>query len=204
MLYRILHAVRPAPALLLARFGWKKLAISALGFVVGVWLVSSFLGGETPLVAENNGARTVEVRSVGELSSGGVALSVAGTVRSKSEATVRAEKSGQAVGVYRALGDFVAAGTVVAEIENRSERAALLQAEGALDAAKASTNVSQTTLEAAKSAAVNVLLSAYATVDDSVRGDADPMFSGPDSPRPQLSVPTSEYQARINTENARV
>lgn len=186
------------------RLGWTKLAIGVVALVVLFWIFSSFGGGEAPVVADNTGIRTVEVQSVAILSSGGAPLSVAGTVSSQSEATVRAEKSGQVISVNRALGDFVSAGAVVAEMENASERAAVLQAEGSLDAAKASTNVSQTTLEAAKTGAVNALLTAYATVDEAIRGDADPMFSGIETQHPQLSVPTSEQQARIDAENTRI
>ncbi len=210
MMHRIFDAVKAAfhsfissLRRLFKRWGWKKTAIGLAVIVLGVFAFSAFTGNNTPQTLAETGIREVEVLSVAELSSQGAPLSIAGTVSSVSEATVRTESSGEVTGVYRELGDFVSAGAIVAELENASERAAVLQAEGTVEAAKASTGVSQTTLAAAQAGAVNSLLSAYATVDNTVRGDADPMFANPES-RPQLTVPTSEYQAKIDAENIRV
>lgn len=184
---------------------WKRVTIGAVVILILGFAASSFLGGGSqPLAAESdNTIRSVEVSSVADLTSQTVSLSVSGSVSSKSEATVRTESSGEVTGVYRELGDFVGAGAIVAELENASERAAVLQAEASVEAAKASAGVSQTTLGAAKGGAVNSLLSAYATTDNAIRADADPMFANPET-QPQFTVPTSDSQARVDIENIRV
>src|SRR5262245_25053630 len=81
--------------------------------------------------------RNVDVKSVAELASQTAPLAIGGTVSSKSEATVRAESGGRVTAVYRNLGDAVAAGTIVAELDHASQSAALLQAQGAQAAAEA-------------------------------------------------------------------
>jgi HlyD family secretion protein len=117
----------------------------------------------------------------------------------------------------------VSAGTIVASIENASENAAVLSAQGAVDAAQAalakisggsrdeqkailqsSVEISQSSYISAQSTAVNALLSSFATVDSSVRGTADPMFSNPDSFSPQFNVLSSDSQLTTNINNARV
>ncbi|XKT74236.1 MAG: hypothetical protein ACJKTH_02695 [Patescibacteria group bacterium UBA2163] len=138
-----------------------------------------------------------------------------GTVHSGSETIVRAETSGKILSVLTP-GTRVSRGTTIARFENASQRAALLQAEGALEAAEASFEKTQSgprsekiaILEAsfrgAQSGAVNTLLSAYATIDSAIRDTADQMFSNPESTSPNLSLTTSNDQRRINIENQRV
>ncbi len=207
----------------LKKNGWKvntaiAVVLFAVVFGLGAFLSSS--PAETEVAAQ---ARQVEVKSVAELSSDQPKLSIVGLVSSKSEATVRAEKSGQVTSVNRSLGDSVSAGTIVASIENASENAAVLSAQGAVDAAQAalakisggsrdeqkailqsSVEISQSSYISAQSSAVNALLSSFATVDSSVRGTADPMFSNPDSFSPQFNVLSSDSQLTININNARV
>jgi RND family efflux transporter MFP subunit len=153
--------------------------------------------------APQDTTKSIEVDSVANLSQGGTSLSVAGTVESQTEATVRAEKSGEVTAVYRALGDTVSAGTVIAEIENDSERAAVLQAQGAVQAATAGSNVSQTTLQGAQGSAVTALLSAYAAIENAIRTDIDPMFSNAEGAQPTFNVQSSDSQSKIDAQNKR-
>src|SRR3989344_7132454 len=109
------------------------------------------------------------------------------------------EKARQVVGVYKVLGQSIAAGAIPAELENVSERAMVWQAEGSVDAAKA--NLAKTTggarseqrailqanldnatvaLASARSNAVTVLLGAYAAAENAVHGTVDLMFSNPE------------------------
>lgn len=132
-----------------------------------------------------------------------------------SEVVLRAETSGK---IVRALpaGTRVAIGTVVAEFEKASQQAALLQAEGALEAAQAALEktrgglrseklaVLEAAYQGARSTTVTTLLSAYGAVDSAVRDTADQMFSNPESSRPQLTFASSNSQRRINIETARV
>lgn len=157
----------------------------------------------------------VELKSVGELSAEVSPLSAVGAVSSKSEATVLAQKSGQISAVYHSLGDSVYSGTVVAVIDNASERAALQQVQGAVDAATAALakvkngtrseqlDILKASVEAAKSGAVNTLLSSYATADSAIKGSADALFSNPNSIQPHFNIPTTNSQARTTAENTR-
>lgn len=185
------------------RFGWVKVGLGLLVLVIGGWTIAHFASGTKAPEEAAAQQRTVEVRSVSGLASDSSPLSVAGTVSSKSEASVRAEIGGQITHVYGSLGSYVSAGSILAEVENASQRAAVAQAQGAVDAATAGASVSQTSLGAARQAAVNALLSAYGVVDKSVHADTDPMFSNPESPQPHFNVQSSDSQAKINAENAR-
>lgn len=132
-----------------------------------------------------------------------------------SESVVRAETSGKIVRVLP-VGTRVSSGTIIAQFENASQRATLLQAEGSLDAARASLEKTQggprsekiavleASFESAQSSAVTTLLSAYSSVDTAVRDTADQMFSNPESASPSLSFTSSNQQRRIDAENQRV
>jgi len=182
----------------------KGSAVIVVGIAV-LWFGSSYLfGGAISDAAPQDTTKTVSLSSVADLSQGGSSLTVAGVVQSLTEATVRAERSGEAVAVYRQLGDYVSAGTIVAELDNASERAAVLQAQGALQAATASANVSVGTLSSTKDSTVATLLSAYGTVEKTVRTDIDAMFSNPESIQPLFSVSSFDSQAKTNAENMRV
>lgn len=184
------------------KFGWVKVGIGALVLILGVWAVAAIFAPK-PSTEITSNARTVELKSVAELSSESTPLSVAGTVSSLSQAQVRAEAGGRITAVNYTLGDYVGAGAVIAQTENAAQRAAVMQAQGAVDAASAGASVSQTSLSSTKSAAVNALLSAYGSIDKAIHADIDPMFSNPESIQPQFSVQSSDSQAKINAENQR-
>ncbi len=207
----------------LKRYGWKKIAAVTVLVLAVVFGVLTFLGKGNDAEVQESAARQVEVKSIAELSSEQPGLSIVGVVQSTSEATVRAEKSGQVVSVNRQLGDGVSAGTVVASIENASESAAVLSAQGSVDAAQAalskisggsreeqkaileaSLQTAQSGNVSAKSSAVNALLSAYSTVDGAVRGTGDSMFSNPDSTNPFFSVSSADSQLVTNINNTRL
>ncbi|MES2006938.1 MAG: efflux RND transporter periplasmic adaptor subunit [Patescibacteria group bacterium] len=185
------------------KFGWVKVGIGALVLILAIWGLVHLLGGKGPEAVAENQSRTVELKSVAELSSNSTPLSIAGTVSSKSEASIRAEAGGRIVAVNYTLGDYVGAGAVIAQTENASQRAAVMQAQGAVDAASAGASVSQTGLAGAKSGAVTSLLSAYGAVDKAVHADVDPMFSNPEGVQVQFLVQSSDSQSKINAENLR-
>ncbi|MBI2005080.1 efflux RND transporter periplasmic adaptor subunit [Patescibacteria group bacterium] len=185
------------------RVGFWKIGAAVLGLLLGI-NAAGHLFGATKAEQAATDVRTVSVRTVADLVNEGEPLSVAGTVSSKSEASVLVQKTGGVVGVYHQLGDYVSAGSIIAEIDSASERAALAQAQGLLDAARASGGISDTSLAAAQSGAVNTLLATYAIVDNAVRGGIDPMFSNPETVYPQFSVLSSNSQVKIDIENGRV
>ncbi len=162
----------------------------------------------------------VEVASVSSLSNQAGPLQVTGNVTSLSQATVLAESSGEIVSLSHALGDRVAAGDVIASFQNGSQQAAVLQAQGAYEAAQASlskatgstaqnSSITSTqadqTVENAARAADAALQSAYAALDDAVDTKADQLFSNPQSSSATLlpfTIPDS--QLIVNIENERV
>ena len=138
------------------------------------------------------------------------------------EIVIRAEVGGKVSRVVQ-KGTRVSLGQIVAELENSSQRAALLQAEGTLDVASAGlaktkrgtrgeqqsilgTNVSsaQSSLASAKESAITSLHTAYSVVDDVVHQKSDDMFDNPDSNVPHFSVPTTETQLATLAENTRL
>jgi len=130
----------------------------------------------------------VEVASVAELG-GASSVTLLGTVRSVSEANIETESAGRITSVQVALGDSIRAGTVIATLENASERAAVLQAEGAYEATLASASVSdisvaqaQTAVQSARDGAENALQGAYTTVNNTFFGVIDRFYANPTSP----------------------
>lgn len=113
--------------------------------------------------------------------------SVSSEGKATREMVVRAETGGKVTKTLVA-GTRVGSGDVIAELENSAQRAALLSAEGSLEAAQAGQDktkqglrpeqlsIRETSLENAKNGAVTTLLSAYATMDSSIKDTADKMF----------------------------
>jgi HlyD family secretion protein len=207
----------------LKRYGWKKNAIGGVVILAVIFGIAMLLGSNEEPAAVETATRQVQVKSIAELSSDQPTLSLVGVVQSKSEATVRAEKSGQVVSVNRSLGDSVAAGTIVASIENASESAAVLSAQGSVEAAQASlakisggtrseqkailqatVETAETGYASARSSAVNTILSAYSAVDNAIRGTGDAMFSNPDSVNPYFNITNPDSQLTTTINNSRL
>ena len=193
----------------------KSKIIVAILLVVGgilIWRYNSTTSsGETEVVKAD---RAITVASVATLSQITTPLPLLGTVSSKSEADVRAESSGRLVAVYKKLSDHVRAGEVIAEFDNSSERASVVQAQGAYDGAKAgqgisaiSTNIaeintgsSDTSLANAKTQALNTIKTVYVTLDDAVRTKTDGQFSNPQTREAKFIVSVSDAKLVIALE----
>lgn len=150
--------------------------IILLGFIIG-WLTKK------PVVPDQG--REVRLEQIGILGGTSESVSVVGTVRSVSEARVLAEASGTVRKVHVSLGSQVGAGTVLAELENASERASVLQAEGVYETALASRLITssqsgnaQVAFEEAKTSARNTYKTAYTTLDTVLETYADSLFAG--------------------------
>lgn len=194
----------------------KKLIIAGIILLVLLIGLITLLRGNGEVAGEVTQAPPlVTVRSVAELSSQTAPLPLSGEIRSKAEATIRTESSGQITRAYRSLGDYVPAGAIIAEMENSSQRAQVLQAEGSLDAAKASLAkvtggarteqraILEAALESAKTTTVTALLTGYASIGSAVKESADQMFSNPDTANPKFNLTTADSQAKINLESER-
>lgn len=160
----------------------------------------------------------VRISSVASLSSATGPLPVTGKVTSLSEATILAQSAGEVVSLNRALGDHVSAGQVIASLENSSQQAAVLQSQGAYDAAEAAlakasgstaSNTGLTSAQAAAAAqnaqiaAAASLQSAYAALDDAVHAKADVLFSNPRLSTRQLVINVPDSQLTVNVVNER-
>ncbi len=144
--------------------------------------------------------KTVTLASVGSLAESSKSFPILGTVSSVSEAVIRSESSGKLTRVYKSLSDKVVAGELIATFENSAERAGLLQAEGAYDAAIASKEIAAITgnntnsgFVDAKSNALNTFKSTSNTLEDAVRVKTDTSFTDTKNANAQLnlSVPDS-------------
>jgi hypothetical protein len=172
--------------------------------ILAVVLIASHAGGKNDTAEDIKPAdKGVTLARVADLSLETSPLPLLGTVTSRSEATIRAESSGKLT-VYRKLGDRIEAGGVIAEFENSAERATVLSAEGAYEAAKASQGIAQISrgsadqsLAEAKTSALNALTGVYTTLDDAVRIKTDPAWRNPQTENPTLSVTMSDSALAI-------
>lgn len=203
---------RPLPQLLIG------LAVIIVVLILGARLF--FRDGGAAGSAAASGVSYVQLATVGDLSADAGPLSVVGTVKSRSEATILAQTAGELRTLSRSIGDTVAAGSVIGQFENSAQRAAVTQAQGAYDAAAAAlaklkgttaTNLglsSSQASSAAQSASVSLstaLRSAYATLDDAVHAKADSLFTGPNSPTPRfLPFTVPDTQLVTDIENQRL
>lgn len=139
--------------------------------------------------------------------SGGQSLSFIGDVRSFTEADITSERSGRVVSVNVSLGQNVTTGTILATLENASERASLLQAEGVYDAAVASAAQSnigveeaENGLQNAKNNAVSAFKSSYNTTNGIVVNSIDAFFGNPNKSVPGLRIDGRGFTTDLNNE----
>lgn len=160
----------------------------------------------------------VKVSSVAGLTSASGPLPVSGKVTSLNRASILAQSSGEIVSLNTAIGSRVAAGAVLAQFENSSQQAAVLQAQGAYEGAQAalakatgstasnadisSAQASQAAANSA-TAAIASIQSTYAALDDAVHAKADTMFSNPRSINPTFNLTIANSQLVITLQNQR-
>jgi multidrug efflux pump subunit AcrA (membrane-fusion protein) len=171
----------------------RKKIVLVLGLVLlTVWF---FAGqGEESVMVPTNTIPEVVVSRVSDLTQGG-AFSITGAVEAMAEAQLKAESGGRVTAVNTEIGKFVSAGSVIAALDNAPQRAALLQAQGAYEAALAASRQGEvgvaeaaTALDNANRNAVTSFSSAYNTVSSVVRTTVDNYFSNPTSPNPGLRI----------------
>jgi membrane fusion protein, multidrug efflux system len=138
---------------------------------------------------------------------GASSFRVVGTVKAVSEARLQAETGGRITNVSVALGDTVRAGAILASVENSAQRAALLQAEGAYDAAVAGAASSQSSAQSAEAdlestliSAASAYKSAFINADSSVRNTIDDLFSNPTGNIPGLKLQAYGQAPALNAE----
>lgn len=185
----------------------RKHKIKVIAGVVILVLIFLFLNPKesTDVVSTETPLPLVTVTTAAELS-GEELLSVIGTARAFTEAVITSEGSGRVTSVNATLGQTVSPGFVIATLENASERAAVLQAEGAYEgavAAAAQTNIgqdeAQTNLLNAENNAIATLRTTYSTVDSIIRNSVDQFFADPNSAyTPGLRINGQGFTAELN------
>ncbi len=158
-------------------------------------------------IAEGPAVHLVRVGDV----SASAPISLIGIVRATREANVAPDISGTVSAVYRNLGDYVPAGTIIAELKNDTQRAAVAAARAALQKAQSGSVVggisvenAQNSYAAAIDTARSTVQSAYSTIDDAIARKADQTFSNPNSPQPHFNVSSSNSQLVVNVQNDRL
>lgn len=125
---------------------YHALFVVGLVVVIGAIVLSQGKTEEEPV---ENAKRTVSTMSVADFAEG--AVGIAYPTASGDAFVVRAEASGRVTSAAK-VGTKVAPGTIVAQIENASERASLTQAQGSYDAARAAAAQSDISAEDARAA----------------------------------------------------
>jgi RND family efflux transporter MFP subunit len=188
---------------------------------LGALLYSLF--SASPVSPETTTRRTVQTATVASLSGSVGSLSVVGELRAVSQADLRAQKTGRVTGVYATAGRTVAAGTIIAELENASERARVLSAEGQLQAAQAQLDrlragarpedrlAAETAAQSAQGAlsqatisAVNAFKQGYSAAQDAISGKADSLFRDVETVNPKLLVQVQDFSTAQAIEADRV
>lgn len=156
--------------------------------------------------AENSALRIVTVAAADSFYDGSSAT-IIGTVEAVNQANLETEASGRITSVNVVLGQSVTAGAVLATLENSSERAALLQAEGAYEAAQAAAAQSEVSVEEAKNAlalsknsSLSSIRSALNVAEDVVFNSFDQFFANPNSQTPGLRLTGTGYSASLNSD----
>lgn len=177
-----------------------------VGLVLIITVVIRLSNAPADEVSDTETLPTVTLASASSLS-GGESLLLIGSVRAFSEAQITAERSGRVTSVSAELGNRVTAGQVIATLENASEQAAVLQAQGVYEAALAgaaqsTVGVSEAAseLEAAKRAAVNAYTTAFNTVNNIVISNIDRFFANPNSTIPGLRIAGKGLTESLNAE----
>lgn len=162
---------------------WQQIAI-AIALIVLLIASIVFLRGGGPSSAGDN-LRTVTLESVGALSGTGSSVSIIGNVRSVTEADILAQSGGTVRRVNTKIGQTVGAGAIIAELENASERAAVLSAEGAYESALAARSITQAqagnaegSLEEAQTSARNTYRTIFTSVDSLLTVEVQSVFGG--------------------------
>jgi len=175
----------------------KKKTVLVAAIVV-VLLVVVLSGGDNknePQELQNKYPQ-VSLATVSELSRGSD-ITLIGTVESIDEARLEAESSGRITSVSVEIGDTVRAGQTIAQIENSSEYASLLQAEGSYEATLAS--IAGTDIDA-----VSTYKSVYITLDSIVRNTVDDQFTRPTTQYPGFKLDSLGQTSELTKERVAV
>jgi len=173
-------------------YGWYgKGVVWTGGVVVFVLLISgtifSLTGSTSPEVTDKQ-LRTVDILRVSNIT-GGATINLVGTVEAVSEVNLQSEASGRITRTYVSLGETVKAGQRIATIENASEYASLLQAEGSYEVALANAVRTGLSAESVYTSALSNYRSAFVTIQDVMQNTVSSFFT----PQNQSSFDLTDY-----------
>lgn len=183
---------------------WAKFAVVAFALASIIGAVYFVKGAGPVAEADAPRLRAVQVASVLDLENDTTPLPLIGTVQSVNEAQIRTQAGGSIKRLNYSLGDYVAAGATIAEIDNASERAALLSAQGAFEAAQASVQKSGKLFDTSKTSAVNTIKSAYSSNDDLIHSKLDAVFTNPRGSNPRIPLSVSDQSLLTKVQNERL
>ncbi len=170
----------------------RKQTVIAVIVVVLLFGSHAIIGYFTGTSDTGNQVPAVTLSSLGELSGGGSGGTILGSVRSVSEASILAQSGGTVTSVHTSLGASVPAGFVLAELDNASQRAAVLQAEGAYESALAARQ--GTSAGNVTESARNTYTSSYTTLDNTLTTYVDTFFGDEGPVGPKYLVSPSPYE----------
>lgn len=191
----------------------KKTIAVIFAFVVVLFFFTRGDGIEN--TQETTRIPSVDVMSITALSYDNEPLRLLGEVKSVSQAELRTKKSGEVTQVYVTSGQYVPAGAILAEINNASERASVLSAQGVLASAQAqldkiqagarsedkSTSIVQanaalTSLTATQDAARSAYSQAYSLAQNAIFAQADNFFANAYTVNPSFRVNSASYDEK--------
>ncbi|NCN52240.1 HlyD family efflux transporter periplasmic adaptor subunit [Candidatus Parcubacteria bacterium] len=178
------------------RFIWS---VAGAALVIIIIIVVAIKSSENTASIATNVPPTVVVSSVRDIS-GKNTINLIGSVEAVDEVRLETEASGRITSVGVGLGDSVAAGQIIAQIENASEYAALLQAQGSYEAAVASSRSTSVSLINAQSDAINTYRSSYSKTNDVILNTIDSLFSNPKAITPGVRIQTGSNVDILNSE----
>jgi RND family efflux transporter MFP subunit len=147
-----------------------------------------------------NDTPTVTVMRVADLAGNSNSVSVIGTVQSISEATILTQTGGIVRSVNTRIGSAVPAGFIIASLDNASEQAAVLQAQGAYDAAVAGRNITslqsgnaQSAFAEAATSARGTYRSAFTSIDGALANNVSVFFGASTPVGPALLINSPDH-----------
>lgn len=192
ILARVTRALTPLYTLFKKLPFWLQVVcavILVIALFVGLSALMKVFG---PKDAADSSIPTVTLAPVAELSGGGASVGVIGTVRSITEASILAQSGGTVTAVNARLGGSVLAGSVLAQLENASQRASVLQAEGAYDAAIAARQ-GASPADIAQNAR-NTYNAAYSSLDSILENYVDTFYGEPGPQGPVFLISPAPFE----------
>ncbi len=197
---------------------WKKFSSFSrrTQIIIGV-IVLIIIGGGLALAhitkpaTASGSVPTVTLASLDSFNESTDGVFVTGTVQSVSEANILAQSAGTVEAVNTTLGATVPAGFVIASLDGSAADAAVLQAQGAYDAAVAAEHAtslqsqnSTVSLAQAQTSARNTYQSTYTSLQDVLATDVSTLFGNNTPVGPELLINTLNTNYTFSREDANI